>query len=110
MENDLIRRSDIWPALNSAGVPYNFATQRVIEQLPAVDAVEVVRIDELIEKYQREADKFFALAKHYYGDGATIDRYKWSHSLASTYRDFVNDLDSICGARMDGEEENNEAD
>lgn len=44
MENDkLVRASDIFPALQSAGVPYNYATQRVIEQLPAVDAVEVVR-------------------------------------------------------------------
>ncbi len=42
MENDkLVRASDIFPALQSAGIPYNYATQRVIEQLPAVDAVEV---------------------------------------------------------------------
>lgn len=39
---DLIERSEIFPALQSAGVPYNYATQRVLKQIPAVDAVEVV--------------------------------------------------------------------
>ena len=32
---DIVYRDEIIPALKSAGVPYNFATQRVIDGLPS---------------------------------------------------------------------------
>jgi len=103
MENDkLVKASEVKECFSRVIFGADRKIDAWVDAIPAVDAVEEVRIDELIEKYQKKADEFFALAKHFYGDGAVIDRYKWSHSLASTYRDFVNDLDSICGARMDG--------
>lgn len=75
-----------------------------VDTAPAANVVEVRGIDTLIEKYQKKADEFFALAKDYYGDGDVVDKFKWSHSLASAYRDFVTDLDSLACTAKDTEE------
>ena len=69
-----------------------------LKDIPEVIVIPVSEIDKIIEKYQSKADTFIELAKQYYGDGATVDRYKWSHSLASVYRSFVNELNELCGS------------
>ena len=40
---EYIEREKIWPALNAACVPYNRATQKAIESIPAADVRPVVR-------------------------------------------------------------------
>ena len=40
---EYIEREKIWPALNVACVPYNRATAKAIESIPAADVVPVVR-------------------------------------------------------------------
>jgi len=40
---EYIEREKIWPALNAACVPYNRATAKAIESIPAADVRPVVR-------------------------------------------------------------------
>jgi hypothetical protein len=89
MENDkLVRASDIFPALQSAGVPYNYATQRVIEQLPAVDAVEVRHA-----YWQGIAGKSARVCSRCEKD----EPYKFADEDADVF-----EYCPHCGARMDG--------
>jgi len=94
MENDkLVRASDIFPALQSAGIPYNYATQRVIEQLPAVDAVEVRHGEWIID------ETFGSFACSICGSWHSGGFDSWRSPYCPN-----------CGAKMDGEEAHNAAD
>ncbi len=43
---DYISREAIWPALSAACVPYNRRTQKAIEDIPAANVREVVKLTE----------------------------------------------------------------